>query len=289
MPTYTSLTSLEGKNSANSLGFSMESLNNAPYGVGISEIEDGSGIFEVSGYFTEAPNEIDLLILSAAYGANPFVISELPDKDWVAEVHRELAPVEAGCFFVYGEHDADKVPYGSKSLLIEAAMAFGTGHHGTTKGCLTALDTLVNSGFTAKNVVDIGCGTAVLAMGAALCWSGQILASDIDKIATKTSKANAVANGLGDRINVLTCAGFDHPHLHINAPYDLIFANILKGPLIALAPDMAKYSTKSGYVILSGLLNAQAEDVIDAYADEGFDLVAHTKLTEWSTLTLCKF
>jgi len=125
MPTYTSLTSLEGKDTANSLGFALESLNNAPYGVGISEIEDGSGIFEVSGYFIETPNEIELLILSAAYGAQPFVISELPDKDWVAEVRRELAPVEAGCFFVYGEHDADKVPYGSKSLLIEAAMAFG--------------------------------------------------------------------------------------------------------------------------------------------------------------------
>ena len=247
MPTYTSLTSLEGKDSANRLSFALESLNNAPYGVGISEIEDGSGIFEVSGYFIEAPNEIELLILSAAYGAQPFVISELPDKDWVAEVRRELAPVEAGCFFVYGEHDADKVPYGSKSLLIEAAMAFGTGHHGTTKGCLMALDTLVNSGFTAKNIVDIGCGTAVLAMGAALCWPGQILASDIDEIATKTSKANAVVNGLGDRINVLTCAGFDHPHLHAKAPYDLILANILKGPLIALAPDIAKHSTKSGY------------------------------------------
>jgi ribosomal protein L11 methyltransferase len=202
----------------------------------------------------DAPNEIELLILSTAYSAKPFVVSEVPDKDWVAEVRRELAPVEAGDFFVYGSHDSDKVPANCKPLLIEAAMAFGTGHHGTTKGCLTALDNLFKSGFTGTNVVDIGCGTAVLAMAAALCWSGKVLASDIDEIATETSKANAHANGLGDRIEVITCAGFDHPDLNASAPYDLILANILKGPLVALAPDMSKNSILGGYIILSGLL-----------------------------------
>ncbi|MDA8760039.1 50S ribosomal protein L11 methyltransferase [Amylibacter sp.] len=288
MPTYTSLTTLEGKDAANDLGVALENLDSPPYGIGVFEIEDGSGLYEVGAYFIDAPNEIELLILSTAYSAKPFVVSEVPDKDWVAEVRRELAPVEAGDFFVYGSHDSDKVPANCKPLLIEAAMAFGTGHHGTTKGCLTALDNLFKSGFIGTNVVDIGCGTAVLAMGAALCWPGKVLASDIDEIATETSKANAHANGLGDRIKIITCAGFDHPDLNASAPYDLILANILKGPLVALAPDMSKNSILGGYIILSGLLNTQADAVIDAYSDESFELVDHIKITEWSILTLRK-
>ena len=288
MPTYTSLTTLEGKDAANDLGVALENLDSPPYGIGVFEIEDGSGLYEVGAYFIDAPNEIELLILSTAYSAKPFVVSEVPDKDWVAEVRRELAPVEAGDFFVYGSHDSDKVPANCKPLLIEAAMAFGTGHHGTTKGCLTALDNLFKSGFIGTNVVDIGCGTAVLAMAAALCWSGKVLASDIDEIATETSKANAHANGLGNRIEVITCAGFDHPDLNASAPYDLILANILKGPLVALAPDMSKNSILGGYIILSGLLNTQADAVIDAYSDESFELVDHIKITEWSILTLRK-
>ena len=288
MPTYTSLTTLEGKDAANDLGVALENLDSPPYGIGVFEIEDGSGLYEVGAYFIDAPNEIELLILSTAYSAKPFVVSEVPDKDWVAEVRRELAPVEAGDFFVYGSHDSDKVPANCKPLLIEAAMAFGTGHHGTTKGCLTALDNLFKSGFIGTNVVDIGCGTAVLAMGAALCWPGKVLASDIDEIATETSKANAHANGLGDRIEVITCAGFDHPDLNASAPYDLILANILKGPLVALAPDMSKNSILGGYIILSGLLNTHADAVIDAYSDESFELVDHIKITEWSILTLRK-
>ena len=288
MPTYTSLTTLEGKDAANDLGVALENLDSPPYGIGVFEIEDGSGLYEVGAYFIDAPNEIELLILSTAYSAKPFVVSEVPDKDWVAEVRRELAPVEAGDFFVYGSHDSDKVPANCKPLLIEAAMAFGTGHHGTTKGCLTALDNLFKSDFIGTNVVDIGCGTAVLAMGAALCWPGKVLASDIDEIATETSKANAHANGLGDRIKIITCAGFDHPDLNASAPYDLILANILKGPLVALAPDMSKNSILGGYIILSGLLNTQADAVIDAYSDESFELVDHIKITEWSILTLRK-
>ena len=288
MPTYTSLTTLEGKDAANDLGLALENLEQPPYGVGVFEIEDCSGFYEVGAYFVDAPDEIALLILSTVHGAKPFVVSKVPDKDWVAEVRRELAPVEAGDFFVYGSHDAEKVPANCKPLLIEAAMAFGTGHHGTTKGCLMALDKLVKSGFIGKNVVDIGCGTAVLAMAAAMCWPNKVLASDIDEIATETSKANAEANGLSYRIEVITCAGFDHPKLRAVAPYDLILANILKGPLVALAPDMSQNSGNGGYVILSGLLNTQADAVIEAYLDVSFELVDHINIAEWSILTFRK-
>lgn len=130
MPTFTALTTLEGKDAAEKLGEAMERLVPEPTGIGVFEVEDGSGLWEIGGYFTEAPDTASLALLTTAFGAKPFVISELPETDWVAHVRRELAPVEAGRFFVYGSHDADKVPEGCEPLLIEAAMAFGTGHHG---------------------------------------------------------------------------------------------------------------------------------------------------------------
>jgi ribosomal protein L11 methyltransferase len=221
-------------------------------------------------------------------GAKPFVVSKVPETDWVAHVRRELAPVEAGRFFVYGSHDADKVPADCEPLLIEAAMAFGTGHHGTTLGCLRALDRLATAGFHGHNVADIGCGTAVLAMAAARIWPETILASDIDAVAVEVAAANVAANGLQGRVNCVEAAGFDHPDLAAAAPFDLVFANILKGPLIALAPDMANALKPEGYAILSGILNEQADEVIEVYARSGINLTHRESIVDWTTLTLQK-
>ena len=156
MTTYTALTTLPGTVAANALAEAMERLEPEPTGVGVSEIEDGSGLWEVGGYFVEPPDQAGLALLAAVHGAKGFVVSELAEIDWVAAVRRELSPVEAGRFFVYGSHDADKIRAGSIPLLIEAAMAFGTGHHGTTLGCLRALDQLVTEGFVGKSVIDVG-------------------------------------------------------------------------------------------------------------------------------------
>ncbi|PSL19982.1 50S ribosomal protein L11 methyltransferase [Shimia abyssi] len=286
MPTFTALTTLIGKSQGEALGEAMERLNPEPTGVGVFEIEDGSGLWEVGGYFTESPDEAGLAVLAAAFDAKPFVVSELPETDWVAHVKRELAPVEAGRFFVYGSHDADKVPEGAEPLLIEAAMAFGTGHHGTTLGCLKALDRVANDGFEGQNVADIGCGTAVLAMGAARIWPNPVLASDIDEVAVDVAEANVKANDLQGRVICLEAAGFGHPDLAAKAPYDLVFANILKAPLVDLAPDMGSNIGAGGYAILSGLLNEQAADVIAAYDAAGFDVSFHEEVGEWSTLTM---
>ncbi|MDG1069653.1 MAG: 50S ribosomal protein L11 methyltransferase [Sulfitobacter sp.] len=288
MPTFTALTTLTGREPAYTLGEAMEALNPEPTGVGVFEMEDGSGLWEVGGYFEEAPDEAALAVLAAALGAKPFVVSELPETDWVAHVRRELAPVEAGRFFVYGSHDADKVPADCEPLLIEAAMAFGTGHHGTTLGCLKALDMLANDGFVGKRVVDIGCGTAVLAMGAARIWADTVLASDIDEVAVDVARANVVANGLEGRVNCVEAAGFDHPSLAEAAPFDLVFANILKGPLIALAPDMACVMAADGYAILSGILNEQADEVIGVYAQSGINLHHRESIGDWTTIVLRK-
>ncbi|MEZ5716783.1 MAG: 50S ribosomal protein L11 methyltransferase [Paracoccaceae bacterium] len=288
MPTFTALTTLTGKQAAEALGEAMEQLDPAPSGVGVFEIEDGSGLWEVGGYFTESPDRGGLALLEALHGAKPFTISELPETDWVAEVKRELAPVEAGRFFVYGSHDADKVPDGVEPLLIEASMAFGTGHHGTTLGCLRALDGLATAGFHARNAVDIGCGTAVLAMAAARIWPDPVLASDIDEVAVDVALANVRANGLEGRVRCVEAAGFDHPDLAAAAPFDLIFANILKGPLIALAEDMSAALQPGGRAILSGILNEQADEVIGHYARFGVNLAERTEIGEWTTLLLHK-
>lgn len=288
MPTFTALTTLPGKDAAEALGEAMETLIPEPYGVGVFEIEDGSGLWEVGGYFNEAPDVAGLALLAAMHQAKDFTVSELPDVDWVAKVKRELAPVVAGRFFVYGSHDADQIPEGSVALLIEAAMAFGTGHHGTTLGCLRALDLLAVRGFVGKNVADIGCGTAVLAMAAAKIWDGVMMASDIDQVAVDVAEANVTANDLAGRVKCVEAAGFDHPDLQAKAPFDLVFANILKGPLIALAPDMASNIQSGGYAILSGILNPQADEVVATYGENGFTVINREEITDWTCLLLQK-
>jgi ribosomal protein L11 methyltransferase len=206
----------------------------------------------------------------------------------VAKVRRDLSPVVAGRFFVYGSHDADRVPEGVEPLLIEASMAFGTGHHGTTLGCLQALDRLASAGFVGRSVLDLGCGTAVLAIAAAKIWPGEMLASDIDAVAVEVAEVNVAANGLGGRVRVVEAEGLAHPALRAGAPYDLIFANILKGPLIALAPGISESLRPGGKVILSGLLNEQAEEVIGVYSDLGNSLDHHARIGDWSTLIMSK-
>jgi ribosomal protein L11 methyltransferase len=288
MPTYTALTTMTGKDQAEALGEAMENLTPEPTGVGVFEVEDGCGIWEIGGYFIEVPDEAGLALLATLHGSNPFTVTELPEVDWVAHVNRELAPVEAGQFFVYGSHDAGKVPEGKIALLIEAAMAFGTGHHGTTLGCLRALDTLDAGGFKGQNVADIGCGTAVLGMAAARIWPNPVIASDIDQVAVDVALVNVEANDMDGRVQCVVAAGFDADTLHAAAPFDLVFANILKGPLIGLAPDMQTHVASDGYAILSGILNEQADEVIAVYAQNGFNLLKRDEIVEWTTLTLRK-
>lgn len=288
MPTFTAFTKLTGRPLAEALGRDLEALLPEPMGVGVFEIEDGSGLWEVGAYFTESPDQIALALLTKAHGADDFIICELPDTDWVAKVRRDLAPVEAGRFFVYGSHDTDKLPSDKVGLLIEAAMAFGTGHHGTTLGCLRAFDRLLGEGKVFKNVADIGCGTAVLGMAAAKVAPITVLASDIDEVAVAVAQSNVDANDLTGRITCLEAAGFNHELLDASAPFDLVFANILKGPLIALAPDMARYIAPNGVAILSGILNPQADAVIEVYARNGFNLLHRDEIVDWTSLTFVK-
>ncbi len=288
--TFTALTTLPGEAPAKALAEAIETMEPAPYGVGAFEIEDDSGLWEVGSYFLEQPDAAMLDALGTAHGAKPFVISELPEIDWVAKVRRELSPVDAGRFFVFGSHDADKAAGlgpDRVALQIEATVAFGTGHHGTTLGCLRAFDRLFTDGFRPAKVADIGCGTAVLAMAAAAVLpDALVLASDIDEVAVDVAVANVSINGLEGRIECMEAAGFAHPRLAEVAPYDLVFANILKGPLIELAPPMAAHLAVGGLCILSGLLVVQAEAVTAAYVAAGHELAAREDIGEWSTLVM---
>jgi len=288
MPTWTALTQTAGREAAEALAEMGDELTPEPVGSGVFEIEDGRDRWEVGLYFTEAPDEVALALMAAAFGADPFVISELPEVDWVAHVKRELSPVEAGRFFVHGSHDADKVPDGTEALLIEAAMAFGTGHHATTKGCLLALDRMIEAGAAPQRIVDVGCGTAVLAMAAARAFPVMVLAGDIDPVAVDVARANVIANGLDGRVECVEAVGFDHPLIENAAPFDLVFANILKQPLIDLVPDMAKNIAPGGKAILSGILTTQADEVIAAYAAGGLPLDRRDDHGEWSTLVVTR-
>ena len=265
------------------LGAALEGLTPHPIGVGVFDIEDGSGFYEVGGYFTEKPDDIALALLAALYDAKQFLISEIPDKNWVAEVERELAPIEVQRFFIYGSHDKDKIPHGKTPLLIDVSMAFGTGHHATTRACLSLLDNLASTGFHPKTILDVGCGTAILAIAASKIWQCSIWASDNDAIAIDVADKNIKANN-AQSIQTEVATGLDATNLQNAAPYDVIFANILKDPLMELAESFAQALSKTGVLILSGILSSQSNEIVGFY--KKFNLREEKRVTigEWDAI-----
>ncbi|WP_297108855.1 50S ribosomal protein L11 methyltransferase [uncultured Devosia sp.] len=210
-----------------------------------------------------------------------------PEVNWVAKSLEGLAPVIAGGFYVYGSHETGPIPDGLTPMKIDAAQAFGTGHHETTTGCLEAIEALLVDR-TPTRMIDIGTGTGVLAIALAKRLEAVILATDIDPIAVSTTVDNAVENGVGDQINAIEATGLDHEEITARAPYDLVVANILAGPLVELAPGVGQITQPGGTAILSGILNTQADGVIAAYKAADFALKDHLKRKDWTTLVLEK-
>jgi ribosomal protein L11 methyltransferase len=193
---------------------------------------------------------------------------ELPDKDWVAENQRSFRPFQVGRFWVHPSHVADGIPPELIALRIDAGLAFGTGTHATTRGCLEMLSTLDPA--ETKNTVDVGCGTGILAMAAAKLWQRPVLGGDNDSEAVDVAIENAGLNGVNSLCRFFTSTGLEAPELSRPAPYDLIIANILAGPLAALADSFAVATRPGSRVLLSGLLVEQAELLLTTYARRGF-------------------
>lgn len=287
MTTWTAITTLPGRQAAESLGEAMEALNPAPTGVGVFEIEDGSGLWEVGGYFDGRPDVAGLALLEGLHDARPFAVSRVEERDWVAQVRRELHPIEAGRFTLFGGHDVHRIGVNRVGLRIEAAMAFGTGHHATTQGCLLLLELLLRRGLVPRRTADIGCGTGVLAIAALRTGCRFAVLSDIDQVAVATARENLRANRTPPA-PCLRATGFRSPTIARTAPYDLVFANILAGPLKRLAPDMARHLALRGVAVLSGILSTQAAGVEAVYRGHGLAPIARIRLGGWTSLAMAR-
>ncbi|MGN6102216.1 MAG: 50S ribosomal protein L11 methyltransferase [Devosia sp.] len=205
--------------------------------------------------------------------------------NWVARSLESLAPVVAGDFYVHGSHETGPVPAGLTGIRIDAAQAFGTGHNETTTGCLEAIERTLKRR-RPRHVLDVGTGTGILAIALAKRLRTPVIASDIDPVAVATTEQNARENGVGPDVFAVEAAGLDHRIIAANAPYDLIVANILAGPLQALAPAVGRAAAPGGTVILSGILNEQAARVTAAYRAQALRLVERLVRKEWTTLIL---
>ena len=211
-------------------------------------------------------------------------VEELADADWLAMALSGLPPVRAGRFFVYGLHDKGKAPTDMINLRIEAGAAFGTGHHGTTIGCLEAFDGLLAAGEKFGRVLDVGAGTGVLAIAAARTGSPVVVGTDIDEPSVRIAAENADENGA--EVSFVLADGLGHPDVAAHAPYDLVFANILAAPLVELAPQITGAVRPGGAVILSGLLRTQEQRVLDAYLPRDMTLERTIHHDAWSALLL---
>jgi len=255
-------------------------LEGATYSI-LEEDED-KGIWRIDAFPTTQDESDGLIAVLAGYDVK--VTTEvLADADWLAMALSGLPPVRAGRFFVYGMHDRGRLPASTVNLRIEAGAAFGTGHHGTTVGCLQAYDRLIKAR-SFKKVLDVGAGTGLLAIAAARTGSKLAVGTDIDRPSVRIARENAKVNQANARF--VHASGLGHKLVAQNAPYDLVFANILARPLISLGQDIKRALVPGGTVILSGLLRTQERMVKAAYLSRGFRVKTRIHRDAWATLVL---
>jgi ribosomal protein L11 methyltransferase len=255
----------------------------------IAAFESPEGRWDVTVHFADPPDEASIRELVSLASddtvAASIVFDSIEAKDWVKESLKGLVPVRAGRFIVHGQHDRDQVRPNQLGIEIEAALAFGTGHHGTTRGCLIYLDYVLRAK-APKRMLDLGTGTGVLAIAAAKATKRRVLATDIDPMSVKVARENMRLNGVGNLVDTVCATGFSSPAFGDRAPFDLILANILANPLRAMSTDMSRHLTRNGMVILSGLLPHQAMSVIAAYRARGLVLRKHQIIEGWSSLLM---
>ncbi|MEI9427891.1 50S ribosomal protein L11 methyltransferase [Mesorhizobium sp. Cs1299R1N3] len=256
--------------------------------IAVLEVDEDADIHEVSLY---ADGDVDAVearlkdVLAGLALSRPVEREALPDIDWVARSLEGLKPVRAGRFFVHGAHDSRKRHSGELAIEIEAGLAFGTGHHGTTAGCLEMLEKVVRREHP-RNALDLGTGSAVLAIAVAKLAHIPVLATDIDPVAVKVAAANARLNHVKALIETVTAPGFHHPIFARRAPFDLIVANILARPLMRLARQMAGHIALGGSIVLSGILDRQRDAVVSAYVGQNFRHISTLHREGWVTIHL---
>ena len=255
----------------------------------VAAFERPDGQWDVTLHFADAPDQAwlrELVVNSAGNDiADTLAFDTVEAKDWVKASLEDLVPVPAGRFVVHGSHDRDRVAPNKLKIEIEAALAFGTGHHGTTRGCLLLLDHVLKA-YRPRRVLDLGTGTGVLAIAAARALQENVLASDIDPLAARVAQENARLNRSGHLVQAIPATGFSAPQFAKAGPFDLVLANILANPLRQLAGPMSRHLARGAFVILSGLLNHQAPAVRAAYRARGLVPVRHLKIEGWSSLLL---
>jgi ribosomal protein L11 methyltransferase len=227
----------------------------------------------------------DLIVPSSTI-PDPVVVETVPDENWVAVSQAALPPIAAGRFLVHGSHDRTIIGRRHHAIEIDAGEAFGTAHHATTRGCLAALDVVARRR-TPHRILDLGCGSGVLAIAASRIWPrATVTASDLDPVAIDVARENVAFNGAQVRIGLVVASGLGHVKLRQLQPFDLVLANILAGPLIRLAPGMARAIAGGGMAVLSGILGEQAREVIGVYRMAGFHVLHRRVDHNWATLVL---
>lgn len=249
----------------------------------------------VEWYFEDQPTKADIasrlgiaaVMFQKEIDTTHLNIEPLIEKNWLEAVYEELKPFSVGPFFIYGSHYEGSVPEGQIGMLIDAATAFGSGDHGTTKGCLQAMLELKGKGICPWNVLDMGTGSGILAIGAWKLWQTPITAVDIDEESVRVAKKYRDLNNVPTENTGMVCEagdGFNTEIVQRKKPFDMVIANILAGPLIEMAGALKEVCDNLGYVILSGMLTNQADDVRAAYEQQGMNFVKRIDIGKWSTL-----
>ena len=253
------------------------------------EAEDGR-TWRLEAYFADAPDEAmirDMIRPVVGDQAAAATFETIDQQDWVRASLEGLKPVRAGRFLVHGSHDRENVRANDLAIEIEAALAFGTGHHGTTLGCLRALADILKRGRPA-HVLDVGTGTGILAFAAAKALHTPVIAGDLDPEAVTTAVGNARLNGLGPVLRLYQGPGVRHALANRPRRFDVVFANILARPLKGLAPSLTAVVADQGVLILSGLIERDVAGVLATYRHRGFHLARHGLIEGWATLVLTR-
>ncbi len=255
-----------------------------PLAVTINETDEAKALWETVVWFESQELASQARI---ALSQPTAIIADVPDLDWVRRSLEGLAPVKAGRFFLHGSHDRESRRSGGISLEIDAGTAFGTGHHGTTAGCLEALDDILKRN-RPRHILDLGCGTGVLAIAASQALKSKSLATDIDPEAVRVTMNNAALNGVKPLLHGQTAAGLHHASIRQSAPYDLIFANILARPLANLAPGLCSILAPGGNLILSGLTFDQKRWIVACYKNRGLIHTRTIRKENWLAIVMTK-